>query len=150
MDIVHNPAGAYLPGDQVALESEYRRVLRREHGVEFSRLFCITNCPIGRYLEYLRSSGNLDDYMRSLRKAYNPEAAENVMCRTTLSVGPDGTLYDCDFNQMLGLRVNGGAPAHIRYFDLDKLQVRRIAIGEHCFACTAGAGSSCQGVLEAT
>lgn len=145
MDIVHNPAGAYLPGNQLALESEYRRILREEHGVEFNRLFCITNCPVGRYLDYLDRSGNLADYMRTLRTAYNPAAADNVMCRTTLSVGPDGSLYDCDFNQMLGLAVNGGAPTSIFDYDHDLLATREIVIHNHCFACTAGAGSSCQG-----
>ncbi|NQT93383.1 MAG: arsenosugar biosynthesis radical SAM protein ArsS [Lentisphaerae bacterium] len=145
MDIVHNPAGAYLPGDQRALESEYRRVLRDDHGVEFNRLFCITNCPVGRYLDYLDRSGNLADYMRTLRTAYNPAAADNVMCRTTLSVGPDGSLYDCDFNQMLGLAVDGGAPTSIFDYDHDLLAAREIVVHNHCFACTAGAGSSCQG-----
>jgi radical SAM/Cys-rich protein len=145
LDIVHNPAGAYLPGDQAALESEFRRVLRDESGVEFSRLFCITNCPVGRYLEYLERSGNLADYMRVLRSAYNSAATDNVMCRSTLSVGPEGGLYDCDFNQMLGLTVNSGAPTSIFEYDHDRLAPREIVVHNHCFACTAGAGSSCQG-----
>lgn len=149
LDIVHNPAGAYLPGEQAALESEYHRVLLQEHGVTFNRLFCITNCPVGRYLEYLHHSGNLADYMRALRRAYNPEAACNVMCRTTISVGPDGLLYDCDFNQMLGLTVNSGAPTSILKFDHDLLATREIVVHNHCFACTAGAGSSCQGSTTA-
>ena len=148
LDLVHNPSGAYLPGGQAALEHEYRTRLRDEYGIEFNRLFCLTNCPVGRYLDYLVKSENLSDYMQSLRQAFNPAAAANVMCRTTLSVGWDGHLYDCDFNQMLGLRVNSGAPAHIRDFDFDKLRSRQIAVREHCFACAAGAGSSCQGALE--
>lgn len=145
MDLVHNPAGAYLPGNQDSMESEFRRVLREEHGVEFSRLFCITNCPIGRYLDYLHRSGNLADYMHVLRSAYNPAATDNVMCRTTLSVGPEGRLYDCDFNQMLGVTVNSGAPATIFEYDYERLAARVIEVHNHCFACTAGSGSSCQG-----
>ena len=145
LDVVHNPAGAYLPGDQAALESDYRDVLRRERGVEFNRLFCLTNCPVGRYLDFLHRSGNLADYMRTLRTAYNPAAADNVMCRNTLSVGPDGGLYDCDFNQMLGLTINSGAPTNILEFDYTALAAREIVIHNHCFACTAGTGSSCQG-----
>jgi radical SAM/Cys-rich protein len=148
LDLVHNPSGAYLPGAQAALEHEYRMRLRDEHGIEFNRLFCLTNCPVGRYLDYLVQSDNFRDYMQALRQAFNPAAARNVMCRMTLSVGWDGRLYDCDFNQMLGLSVNSGAPAHIRDFDFDKLRSRQIAVREHCFACTAGAGSSCQGALE--
>lgn len=145
MDIVHNPAGAYLPGNQLAMESEYRRILMEEHRVAFNNLYCITNCPVGRYLDYLDLSGNLADYMHALRKAYNPAAADNLMCRTTLSVGPDGSLYDCDFNQMLGLMVDSGAPTSIFDYDPDRLASREIVVHNHCFACTAGAGSSCQG-----
>ncbi len=146
LDVVHNPAGAYLPGNQAAMEAEYRRVLRETHGVEFSRLYCLTNCPAGRYLDFLERTGNLADYMRDLRRAFNPEAAANAMCRTTLSVAPDGTLYDCDFNQVMGLAVNSGAPTRILDFDYPKLADREIVVHNHCFACTAGAGSSCQGV----
>ena len=91
---------------------------------------------------------NFDDYMKALRQAYNPAAAENVMCRSTLSVSWDGQLFDCDFNQMLGLNVNSGAPTRIEDFDFEQLRCREIVIRDHCFACTAGAGSSCQGVLE--
>jgi radical SAM/Cys-rich protein len=147
LDLVHNPVGAYLPGAQTSLESEYSRVLRSEHGVRFNALFCLTNCPVGRYLEYLRKSGNLLDYMRVLEKAFNSRAAETVMCRTTLSVGWDGRLYDCDFNQVLDLTLNSGAPTQIRGFDYDRLAQREIVLRNHCFACTAGAGSSCQGAL---
>jgi radical SAM/Cys-rich protein len=147
LNLVHNPAGAYLPGPQAALESEYRRVLRDTHGIHFNTLFCLINCPVGRYLEYLKTSGNLDDYMRALRCAFNTGTVENIMCRTTLSVGWDGRLYDCDFNQMLDLTVNSGAPDHIRDFDFDRLANREVVVRGHCFACTAGAGSSCQGSL---
>ncbi|MBT3377292.1 MAG: radical SAM/Cys-rich domain protein [Lentisphaerae bacterium] len=145
LDLVHNPAGAYLPGNQAALEADFRLVLRQEHGVEFSHLFCITNCPIGRYLEFLDRSGNLSAYMRDLRSAYNPGAAAGVMCRTMVSVGPDGGVYDCDFNQMLGLEVDSRVPNTIFDFTYDEFSGREIVVCNHCFACTAGAGSSCQG-----
>jgi radical SAM/Cys-rich protein len=144
---MHNPAGAFLPGSQQALEREYKRQLAQQHGVYFNALFCLTNCPIGRYLEYLLRSDNLDDYMNDLVSAYNPAAAENVMCRTTLSVGWDGTLYDCDFNQMLDISVNHGAPKHIDHFDFSTLSRRQIVVANHCYCCTAGAGSSCQGAV---
>lgn len=145
LDLVHNPVGAYLPGEQGALEADYRRVLAEQHEVEFNNLFCLTNCPVGRYLEYLQSSGNLGDYMLALQAAYNPAAAGRAMCRETISVSPDGTLYDCDFNQMLDLPLAGNAPADIFSFDHQVLAGREIVIANHCFACTAGAGSSCQG-----
>jgi radical SAM/Cys-rich protein len=147
LDLVHNPAGAYMPGSQSALESEYRRVLYQEHDVVFNSLFCLVNCPVGRYLEYLKSSGNLEDYMRTLRNAFNPQAANLVMCRKTVSVGWDGRLFDCDFNQIENLTVNSGSPAHIRDFKVDLLAGRQIEVRDHCFACTAGAGSSCGGAL---
>lgn len=145
LDIVYNPVGTYLPGPQKALETEYKKSLLNEQGVFFNKLFTITNVPVGRYLEYLMGSDNFEDYMADLCGAYNPSAAENVMCRTTLSVGWDGTLYDCDFNQMLGLPVNHGAPDTIMHFDFEALRTRRIVTGNHCYGCTAGAGSSCQG-----
>lgn len=145
IDIVHNPAGAYLPGAQNSLGVEYKQNLLNIQEVLFNTLFCITNVPVGRYLEYLMKSGNFADYMADLCGAYNPLAAENVMCKKTISVGWDGTLYDCDFNQMLNLPVNHGAPADITDFDLQKLVDRKIVTGNHCYGCTAGAGSSCQG-----
>lgn len=147
LDLVHNPAGAYLPGSQSALEAEYKRVLSQEHNVFFNTLFCLVNCPIGRYLQYLKNSGNLEDYMQTLRKAFNPQTAEKVMCRTTVSVGWDGKLYDCDFNQVENLSVNSGSPDHINAFNYDLLAKRNIEIRDHCFACTAGSGSSCCGSL---
>jgi radical SAM/Cys-rich protein len=147
LSLAHNPSGAYLPAAQASLEHEYRARLRQAYGIEFNRLYCLTNCPVGRYLDYLINSDNFDDYMSTLRHAFNPAALLNVMCRTTLSVGWDGRLFDCDFNQMLDLPVNSGAPKYIRDFDFDKLASREIMILDHCFACTAGAGSSCQGEL---
>jgi radical SAM/Cys-rich protein len=145
LDIVHNPVGAYLPGSQAALEHEYRKRLLAEHDVRFNQLFCLTNLPVGRYLDYLLASGNFEDYLSTLCQSFNPIAVDNVMCRTTLSVGWDGSLYDCDFNQMLDLKVNHGVPEHIMDFDMQKLAHREIVINNHCYGCVAGAGSSCQG-----
>lgn len=148
LDLVHNPVGAFLPGSQKALEHEYRTRLQRDYGIRFNNLYSLTNCPVGRYLEFLKGSGNLDQYMDQLRRSFNPQAVGNVMCRTTLSVGWDGRLFDCDFNQVLDLSLSPGAPAHIQDFDFEKLTKREIAVRSHCFACTAGAGSSCQGTLD--
>lgn len=142
--LVHNPAGAYLPASQKALETEYKKHLLQKYGVHFNNLFVIVNMPIGRFMEFLQRSENYDGYMEELISAFNPVAVENVMCRTTISVDWEGYLYDCDFNQMLGLKIKDG-PSHIFDFDYDKLSNRKIVVGEHCFGCTAGAGSSCQG-----
>ncbi|WP_224241546.1 arsenosugar biosynthesis radical SAM (seleno)protein ArsS [Hyalangium gracile] len=143
--LVTNPVGAYLPAGQASLEAEWKRELLRNHGVRFDALFTITNMPISRFLEWLEQSGNLAAYLERLVTAFNPAAAPGVMCRNTLSVGWDGQLYDCDFNQMLDLPVEAGAPRHIRDFDLAKLEARSIVTERHCFGCTAGAGSSCGG-----
>ena len=148
LDLVSNPVGAYLPGPQAHLAHEYRQRLAAEHGVVFNNLFVLTNSPVGRYLEYLIRTDNYEDYMTELINAFNWSAVDHVMCRNTLSVGWEGGLYDCDFNQMLALPVDHGAPSHIDIFDFDLLKTRRIVIANHCFACTAGAGSSCQGTLE--
>jgi radical SAM/Cys-rich protein len=145
LDLVHNPVGAFLPGNQASLEREYKRALERDHGVVFDSLYTITNMPISRFLEFLLESGNYERYMQKLIDAYNPCAAENVMCRTMVSVGWDGTLYDCDFNQMLDIPVADGAARHIEDFDLSRHVGRHIATGRHCFGCTAGGGSSCGG-----
>ncbi len=145
LDLVYNPAGAFMAGAQQLLQAEYKRKLLQNFGVSFSHLFCLNNCPIGRFLEYLVNSDNLEDYMRDLTSAFNRQAAEHVMCRSTLSVGWDGTLYDCDFNQMLSMSVNHGSPSSIFDFNMSKLFNRTIVLDDHCFACTAGAGSSCQG-----
>lgn len=145
INIVHNPVGAYLPGSQAALEHEYRERLHAQYGVHFNRLFCLTNLPVGRYLDYLIASDNLEDYFSALCQSFNPAAVDNVMCLTTLSVGWDGSLYDCDFNQMLGLTVNHGAPNNIMAFNIEKLKNREIVINNHCYGCVAGSGSSCHG-----
>ena len=147
LNLVHNPVGAFLPPKQEATEAQFRRTLKREHGLDFNRLYTITNMPISRFLEFLLESGNYEGYMERLANAFNPAAAAGVMCRYTLSVGWDGTLYDCDFNQMLDLPIAHGAPRHIRDFDAARLQHRRIVTGNHCYGCTAGSGSSCGGTV---
>jgi len=145
LDLVYNPAGAFLPSSQAGLEREFKQRLGREHGISFNSLLAITNLPISRFLEYLIESGNYAAYMDKLVQAYNPAAAANVMCRSTISVSWDGQLYDCDFNQMLELPVAATAPRHIRNFNAAALQARAIVVNQHCYGCTAGAGSSCGG-----
>ena len=137
-----------MPGSQKSLESEYRRRLKDSYGVEFNNLYCITNMPLGRYLDYLMRSDNFYDYLTELNTNHNPAAVPNVMCRTTVSVGWDGRLYDCDFNQMLELPVSDREHDHISIFDEKSLKNRDIIISNHCYGCTAGAGSSCQGCIE--
>lgn len=147
--LVTNPVGALLPSaSQASLTSEWKRELCARHGVEFDELHTITNMPISRFLEWLIESGNLETYLTKLVQAFNPAAAAGVMCRTTLSVGWDGRLYDCDFNQMLELAAR--APRHVSELDAESLAdlgTRRIVTGRHCFGCTAGAGSSCGGQI---
>lgn len=148
LDLVHNPVGAFLPGPQQALEGEYRARLRRDFDITFNHLYCITNCPVGRYLEFLNKTGNLTPYINLLQQAFNPATVGCIMCRSTLSVGWDGRLFDCDFNQILDLPVVPGMPGHISGFGYERFARREIVIRSHCFACTAGSGSSCQGTLE--
>ena len=147
LNLVHNPVGAFLPPKQDAAEAQFRRELSRRHGVTFNHLYTITNMPISRFLEFLIQSGNYEGYMERLANAFNPAAAAGVMCRYTLSVGWEGTLYDCDFNQMLDLPLGNGAPRHLRDFDPAKLNTRRIVTANHCYGCTAGSGSSCGGAV---
>lgn len=146
LNLVYNPAGAFLPANQYILEKEFKQSLKKDHDIEFNNLFTITNMPISRFLDYLLVSGNYENYMNKLVQSYNPIAASNVMCRNTLSIGWDGTIYDCDFNQMLDLTVNGNSK-NIRDFDLAELQNRNIVINQHCYGCTAGSGSSCGGAV---
>ena len=145
VDLVYNPLGAFLPGNQEQLQRDFKKELREHFNVEFNNLFTITNIPISRFLDFLIETGNYDDYMEKLVNAFNPSAVSGVMCRNTISIDGQGYLYDCDFNQMLGLRTEGKVPQHISTFDVSKLEQRDIVTGQHCFACTAGAGSSCQG-----
>lgn len=146
LDLVYNPSGAFLPGDQLALEKDFKKALKSEFDIDFHNLFAITNLPISRFLDYLIASENYEDYMYSLVEAYNPTAVTNVMCTNTLSISWDGNLYDCDFNQMLNLKV-ASSVKHISDYNEELLQDRKIIINQHCYGCTAGAGSSCQGVV---
>ena len=147
LNLVYNPVGAFLPPRQEAIEAQFKKELHTRHGIEFNRLYTITNMPVSRFLEFLVESGNYDQYMTRLANAFNPTAAAGVMCRSTLSVGWDGRLYDCDFNQMLDLPVDHGAPSHIRDFDPAQLHHREIVTRNHCYGCTAGSGSSCGGTV---
>jgi radical SAM/Cys-rich protein len=144
-NLVYNPVGAFLPPSQESLEIDYKRELLEKYGVVFNNLYTITNMPISRFLDYLIQSGNYNSYMQKLVDSFNPVAAANVMCKFTVSVGWDGQLYDCDFNQMLEMNMNHGAPTHIKNFILSTIENRRIVTGQHCYGCTAGAGSSCGG-----
>ncbi len=144
LDLVYNPSGAFLPGDQASMEKEFKRALLEDFGIHFNNLFIITNLPISRFLDYLIASENYEDYMYQLVEAYNPAAVKNVMCRNTLSVSWDGFLYDCDFNQMLELKV-ASSVQHISQYNEAVLNDRTIITSQHCYGCTAGAGSSCQG-----
>ncbi|PQB05893.1 arsenosugar biosynthesis radical SAM (seleno)protein ArsS [Aureitalea marina] len=146
LDLVYNPSGAFLPGDQAGLQAHFKKALLEDFGIQFHDLFAITNLPISRFLDYLIASDNYEDYMYALVEAYNPAAVQNVMCTNTLSVSWDGWLYDCDFNQMLGLGV-ASPVKHISEYQEDLLQDRKIVISQHCYGCTAGAGSSCQGAV---
>jgi radical SAM/Cys-rich protein len=147
LNLVTNPVGTFLPGDQAALERDWKRELKRRYDIDFDHLYTITNMPISRFLVFLEQRGRTADYLAMLANAFNPAAAAGVMCRNTLSVGWDGTLYDCDFNQMLELPVAGDVPRTIFEADLVALAGREIATGPHCFGCTAGAGSSCGGAV---
>ena len=144
IDLVYNPAGAFLPGNQQELEAEFKSALLRDHGIMFNRLLTITNVPVSRFLEFLTTSGNYHSYMQKLAAAFNPAAVSGLMCRNTVSVDWQGNLYDCDFNQMLGLRMTMEDPT-LSGTDPDALSGRPVVTGRHCFACTAGSGSSCQG-----
>lgn len=144
LNLVFNPSGPNLPGDQLKLEADYKRVLKADFEIEFNNLFTITNLPISRYLQYLVASDNYNEYMEKLVNAYNPAAAEGVMCRNTISIGWDGYIFDCDFNQMLDLKV-AVKGKHLTEFNLDDIEQRNIIVNQHCYGCTAGAGSSCGG-----
>ncbi len=147
LNLVYNPTGASLPPAQTQLEDAYRQQLGKRFGIVFNQLYTLTNMPISRFLADLVRHGNYDRYMELLAQSFNPATLDGVMCRTLVSVGWDGTLYDCDFNQMLDLPTNHGAPQHLRDFDVFLLARREIRTGSHCFGCTAGSGSSCGGAL---
>ena len=147
LNLVYNPGGAFLPSEQEALEADYRRELGKRFGIHFTRLLTITNIPLGRFKEVLRRQNAEEHYMKLLRDSYNRETVAGLMCRHQLSIGWDGTLYDCDFNLALGWPVDHGAPDHLSRFESSSLVTRRIVTGDHCFGCTAGTGSSCTGAL---
>lgn len=146
LDLVYNPSGAFLPTEQMALEKDFKKALKEDFDIDFNMLFAITNLPISRFLDYLIASDNYEDYMYALVEAFNPAAVANVMCTNTVSVSWDGYLYDCDFNQMLGLKV-ASKSKHISDYNEAELSKRNIIISQHCYGCTAGAGSSCQGTV---
>tara|TARA_B100000767_G_scaffold244817_1_gene243315 strand:+ start:2365 stop:3420 length:1056 start_codon:yes stop_codon:yes gene_type:complete len=146
LDLVYNPSGAFLPGDQKALELDFKKALAEDFNIKFNLLFTITNLPISRFLDYLIASENYEEYMHALVDAFNPSAVRNVMCTNTISVSWEGFLFDCDFNQMLDLKVDSTI-AHISEFNSTVLDDRNIRLSQHCYGCTAGAGSSCQGSI---
>ncbi len=147
LNLVYNPGGSILPPPQSALEDDYRRELGGRFGITFTRLLTITNMPLGRFRAELQRQNLEENYLQLLRKSFNPQTLSALMCRHQLSVGWDGSLFDCDFNLALGLPVNHGAPDHIKFFKPAELHTRRIVTGKHCFGCTAGSGSSCGGAL---
>ncbi len=147
LNLVYNPTGAFLPAAQNALEADFKREMKTRYDIFFNNLFTITNMPIKRFLGYLRRSGNEERYMQKLLDAFNPSTVENLMCRNLISVDWTGRLFDCDFNQMLDLSIEGNAPQTIAEFNPEKLNYRRIVTGAHCFGCTAGSGSSCGGAV---
>jgi len=147
LNLVYNPGGPFLPPPQSALEEDYRRQLGSRFGISFTHLLTITNMPLGRFQIELGHKNQEQIYLQLLRKSFNPQTVDGLMCRYQISIGWDGRLYDCDFNLALGLPVNHGAPDHIKFFRLSDLSLRRIVTGEHCYGCTAGAGSSCQGAV---
>lgn len=149
LNLVYNPVGAFLPPEQSSIEQDFKRELQARYGLTFNRLFTITNMPISRFLDYLRRSGNYERYMEKLLTSFNPATLDGLMCRTLLSVGWDGRLFDCDFNQMLEMGLTAGLPQTIGDLNMDLLARRRIATGLHCYGCTAGTGSSCGGAVAA-
>jgi radical SAM/Cys-rich protein len=147
LHLVYNPVGAFLPGEQTELESDYKRELKGHFGIVFNKLYSITNLPIGRFVAYLRHNDKLEEYMELLISAFNPATIDGLMCRNTLSVGWRGEVYDCDFNQQLDMQWENGKRLFLWDVDPNKIDNREIMTGDHCFGCTAGAGSSCGGAI---
>jgi radical SAM/Cys-rich protein len=143
LNLVYNPTGAMLPPDQVSLEKDFKKRLKQQYNISFNNLYTITNMPISRFLDYLEESGNLETYMQELVNAFNPATLNSLMCKSMISVGWDGQLYDCDFNQMLDIKAE--PITNIRDFNREQLQNRPIKTAVHCYGCTAGNGSSCGG-----
>jgi radical SAM/Cys-rich protein len=148
LNLVYNPVGAKLPPPQAELETNYKEALERDFGIRFNHLYTITNQPIARFAEDLRRQGKIEEYMSLLAASFNPATVESLMCRTTLSVGWTGEVYDCDFNQMLGMQLQNGKPLYLWDVTPDFLEGWAVRTGEHCLACTAGCGSSCGGALQ--
>ena len=150
LHLVYNPVGAFLPPSQDELEADYKRELKKHFGIVFNNLYALTNLPIGRFASYLRRSGTLQDYMQLLIHAFNPATISGLMCRNTISVGWRGEVYDCDFNQQLGMQWSDNSGSKLFLWDIDpnSLEERVIMTGDHCFGCTAGAGSSCGGAIS--
>ena len=146
LDLVYNPTGIALPPNQTKLEADYKRELKELFNIEFNQLFTVTNLPINRFLDFLTKENKHEEYINKLIQSFNPAAAKNVMCRNTISVDWEGRLYDCDFNQMLEIGVSSSLK-NIKDFNNDLLVKREIVLDQHCFGCTAGPGSSCQGSL---
>lgn len=142
LNLVYNPSGAFLTPAQKCIEEEYRRELGVRHGISFDRLFVFSNMPIGRFRNHLEKTGSMGKYLKMLEKSFNPLTLDGLMCRRLISVGWDGALYDCDFNQALGIHIHDSCPQHIKDFDHECLSKREIRIGDHCYACTAGQGST--------
>lgn len=147
LHLVYNPSGAFLPPCQQMLTGQYRKALRENFGIRFNQLFTIANMPLGRFKEYLLRTGEYADYLETLRRSFNPATLDGLMCRWLINVGWDGRLADCDFNATASIPLEEPAPRHLRDFDYEALCYRRIAVCEHCFGCTAGQGSSCNGAV---
>lgn len=149
LDLVYNPGGDFVPGSQQGLELAYKTELLTNHGIVFNHLFTITNAPIGRFREHLESTGNYSTYLRLLAGRFNPEAAGNIMCRTLISVDYQGRIYNCDFNQVLGMPVTSDDGSEVTFTELEdwSMNGNKIRLAEHCYCCTAGEGSSCTGAL---
>ena len=147
LDLVYNPSGAFLPGSEKELEADFKRKLKADFDIDFNELFCITNLPISRFLEYLIATENYEEYMETLVEAFNPSTLSGLMCRNTLSVGYDGSLYDCDFNQMLQIPISGDK-RYLADLASSAYSNRKINVHQHCYGCTAGSGSSCQGSIS--
>jgi radical SAM/Cys-rich protein len=147
LHLIYNPIGAFLPPSQAELEADYKRELKKHFGIVFNNLYTLTNLPVGRFASYLRRNNKLDEYMELLIQAFNPATINGLMCRNTISVGWRGEVYDCDFNQQLGMQWNNGVPIFLWDVDPEKIANRQVMTGNHCFGCTAGAGSTCGGAI---
>jgi radical SAM/Cys-rich protein len=149
LNLVYNPVGPHLPPPQQKLEQDYKRILAENFGIVFNQLYCLTNMPITRYATHLKLRGEYDRYLELLANNFNGATLDQVMCRNLISVGWEGSVYDCDFNQMLNLpiRDRAGKPLHISSLSIEQVRNNTITVGDHCYACTAGAGSSCGGTL---